>query len=572
MRQIIYFSLLVISCTIIFSCKQEKNNADTYRLQRLDSLLITQPEVIFDSLKLIDPDNLNGYNNAYYNLLDIIAKDKNYFDFNSDSLINETVEQLSKHSKIKSRNYARALMYQGIVRYRMQITDSTAYLPLKNAASIFATIVPADLRNQYLCLYYVGKIHEKNRNYLLSKNYFRKSVEVAKLIQDTAYLYSGYSDIFWMNLNQSNMDEAKKYLDTISKFLLPYDEYQISFRNMQSVYFERTGQCEKSLYLEKQIMQLKSKHGYENGLLVNYYNIAKSYNKLNQLDSAIRYALLCIQSIRDTSNFVNHYYYLNTAEIAEQLNMWEHSSTAYKRAYETLNNNIDKDLNTKVLEIENKYNLAEVENKVLRLRNHTILLVGLLLVLLLILFALVMNQIKQKQIKYLVEERNRLLETEKRLLKEKHEVLISENLKNEQELLNKQLVLSFFQQVSMQNFEMKSFLYDLKANPYITDNKVICSKISKECENYNQKTKINNSNLLSDSKLMTLTGISKVDIEKLNKSERLILLLIAINVDNVGMAVLFNTSTDSIRNRKSQLKKKIEQNKICLNENLRNFI
>ena len=71
---------------------------------------------------------------------------------------------------------------------------------------------------------------------------------------------------------------------------------------------------------------------------------------------------------------------------------------------------------------------------------------------------------------------------------------------------------------------------------------------------------------------MTLTGISKVDIEKLNKSERLILLLIAINVDNVGMAVLFNTSTDSIRNRKSQLKKKIEQNKICLNENLRNFI
>ena len=126
---------------------------------------------------------------------------------------------------------------------------------------------------------------------------------------------------------------------------------------MQSVYFVRTGQCEKSLYLEKQIMQLKSKHGYENGLLVNYYNIAKSYNKLNQLDSAIRYALLCIQSIRDTSNFVNHYYYLNTAEIAEQLNMWEHSSTAYKRAYETLKNNIDKDL---ILSIVQRMNASEV--------------------------------------------------------------------------------------------------------------------------------------------------------------------------------------------------------------------
>ncbi len=570
MKQIIYLCLFVVTFISFSACRQ--NSADTQRLARLDSLLAIQPKLVSDSLKLINPDNLNNYNRAYYNLLDVVAKDKTYFNFSSDSLINSTVDAFSTYRSRTPRNYARSLMYQGIVRYRMNITDSTAYLPLKEAADIFITITPPDLRNQYLCLYCLAEIHDKNRNYLFAKNYFRKSVEVAIQIQDTSYLYSGYSGMFWMNINQSNFEEAKKYLDTISKFVLPSDEYQISFRNMQSVYFERTGQGQQSLDLEKQILKLKNKPEYKNNLLVNYYNISKSYSKINQPDSALKYAISCIQSICDTSNLVNQYYYLNTAEIAEQLKMWERSSTSYKKAYETVAKNNSKDLDTKILELDKKYDLTEAENKVLRLRSNTILLIGLLLVLLLVLFALVLYQIKQRQIKYLIEERAKLLETEKRLLKDKHEVLMNENLKNEQELLNKQLVLSFFQQVSMQNFEMKSFLYDMKANPYIADNKIIYSKISKTCENYNQKTKINNSNLLSDDKLMKLTGISNEDIKKLNKSERLILLLIAINVDNLGMAVLFNTTTDSIRNRKSQLKKKLEQNKILLNEQIRNFI
>lgn len=231
----------------------------------------------------------------------------------------------------------------------------------------------------------------------------------------------------------------------------------------------------------------------------------------------------------------------------------------------------DQESARRVSALEKRERLTEAENKVLHFRNHIILLTGFLVVLLILVFTLVQYLIKQKQIRLLVEERNRLLETEKKLIADRQEALVNQNIVIEQELLNKQLVLSFFRQVSVQNLEMKNFLSDLKANPYIVENKALHARIAKECEDYHHNTKISNGVLFSDDKLITLTGISKSDAEKLNKSEKTILFLMAIHVDNPEIAVLFNTSAESIRNRKSQLKKKIEHNNIHLSEQFKGF-
>jgi hypothetical protein len=64
---------------------------------------------------------------------------------------------------------------------------------------------------------------------------------------------------------------------------------------------------------------------------------------------------------------------------------------------------------------------------------------------------MIQHSIRQKQIKTLTEERNKALENEKLLLYEKRQSLTDENSRNEQELVKKQLILSFFQQASMQN-------------------------------------------------------------------------------------------------------------------------
>ncbi|MBN2764799.1 MAG: hypothetical protein JXR27_00380 [Paludibacteraceae bacterium] len=317
---------------------------------------------------------------------------------------------------------------------------------------------------------------------------------------------------------------------------------------------------------EKQILQLVTQEQYKKPLQTDFYNLAIAYKKINKPDSALHYALKTIELSDTVKSDINHHYYITAAQIATDLQLWKLSSDNYKHAYNILSGNIDKVKSTHILELEKKYNLTEAENKVLHFKNQTYLLAGLILILLLIFIALFLYQIKQKQIKMLIVERNKLLEREKEMLHEKQANLLDDNIKKAQELLNKQLVLSFFQQISMQNLEMKNFLYDLKINPYIVENTVIYEKISKECDSFQRKTTISNSSLFSDSKLTTLTGISAEDILKLNKSEKLLLLLLTVGVDNTGMAVLFNTTADSIRNRKSQLKKKLNQYQIQLNQ------
>lgn len=568
MKQLIYLSLFIVIFISLSACRQEKDNTETARLAQLDNLLSLHPEAVLDSLKQINPSQLSTYNKAYYQLLEIIAKDKTYYEFSSDSLINSTVDVLSTYRSKQTNNYARSLMYQGIVRYRMNITDSIAYQPLKDAKTLFQTLTPPELRNQYLCLYYLGEIHEKNNNTKLASNYYSNAVQIAKSLNDSSYLYSTYSGLFWVSMKRSDYNSAKHYLDTLSNHKMVGDEFTISFKNMQSAYFQYTEQHNNAIKIEKEILKIKDKLQLSHGSISNFYSISKSYLNVSQLDSALKYATLTVEAIQDTNYHLNYLYYHNMGLIAQKMKKWELSSTAYKKTYELMDRNIDKNIDTKLIELEKKYDLTESENTILHFKNRAIILAAILLFLVSVIIILIQHSIRQKQIKILTEQRNQALENEKLLLYEKHQIVIDKNKRNEQELIKKKLILSFFQQVSMQNLEIKNLLYDLKVNTFITKNKNIYNKISEEYDNYNRKSKITEIETFTDDFLIKLTGINHESAKLLNKSEKLMLLLISLDAGNREMSVLFNTSTESIRSRKLKLKKKLEQLNILISKNI----
>ena len=109
---------------LLAACNRERNEAMLLHLQQLDTVLDDNPEAIKDSLLQINPADLSQSNKAYYNLLKTIADDKTYFNFTNDTLINDVEKQLHRHQK-GSELHIRSLIYQGIVRYRMGITDSS---------------------------------------------------------------------------------------------------------------------------------------------------------------------------------------------------------------------------------------------------------------------------------------------------------------------------------------------------------------------------------------------------------------------------------------------------------------
>ena len=58
--------------------------------------------------------------------------------------------------------------------------------------------------------------------------------------------------------------------------------------------------------------------------------------------------------------------------------------------------------------------------------------------------------------------------------------------------------------------------------------------------------------------LKVFTGLTEEAVSVMNNSEKLLLVFKSIGLENEQIAVLFNTTSDSIRSRKSKLKKKLE--------------
>jgi hypothetical protein len=549
MKQTVYLCLLIVTLISFKSCQSEHNNADTARLEVLDSLLALYPEAVIDSLKKINSEQLSTYNKAYYQLLDIIAKDKTYFDFSSDSIINSTVDAVSTYRSKQTQNYARSLMYQGIVRYRMKITDSTAYQPLREAVRVFHSLVPPDLKNQYLCLYYLGEIHDKNNNIDQSRNYYERAVQIAKQLGFRNYVFSSYRNLFWNRMKDADYFQSKSYLDSldISNNQTLSQNYEKD--NMYSSYYKSQGQYSNAIFIDKKMLYYDIKLNDSTSIIADLYRLSQNYKNLNHLDSAFYYGQLAIQFIRDTTSNLNYLYYLNIAEITKRMGSWEKSANAYKNAYELMSRDVDKNLDTKILELEKRYNLAEAENKRLAAENRSYLFLGLSAVLLL---AIIIGLLFYRQYRIKMEVSKQIQE---------------EQLNNQRNMLNrdaaeKQWVEKLYNYVAQQKNGMGELLYKLQNNIAINDNERVRELITATEKSYTTDMKKMSSQLLDDEMFLRFTKLTLEESVKLNESDKFLIMLIICRMSYKQIESLLGSSYDSIRIRKKRLLNKIVENNI----------
>ena len=142
----------------------------------------------------------------------------------------------------------------------------------------------------------------------------------------------------------------------------------------------------------------------------------------------------------------------------------------------------------------------------------------------------------------------------------------------ERKLVEKQFVIPIYRQISQRNLNIKNFLLDLQGNSYIGKNPQILQKIETEYHDFIQTIKINDTQFLSDALFADLTGINTDESRLFNESEKMMMAFIATGSDNQQMATLLNTSVESIRVRKSKLKKKMQENQVKIPENLQNEV
>ena len=564
-RKLLY--ILAATVTLLFtSCNRQRNEADMALLKKADSLLSIHPEAATDSLKTFSNRKLSRFNRGYYQLLEVIALDKNYYNFTSDSLISTAEKKLSGYKGKDPHTYARSLMYLGLVRYRMGVTDSTAYQPLKEATEYFNNITNTDTRKEHLCNYYLGIIHDKNGNLSISNIYLQHALKTAKQLHDSNYLFNTYRDLVWNKLKTSDYKQANKYIDTLETIKHISTAKQYEYLNTYSSYLSEIKNYPKALEIDKTLLLQDLKDKDSTALLADYYKLSNNFCKLNKLDSAYANAIKAINYIVDTTNYANYFYYKNAADIALKINRFENSAKSYSKSIALLDILYEKKNNKIIFELEKKYDKSEAEKEALLYRNRNILTttVAVFLMILLITLLIIWSQRhKQLHLKQLVNEQEKMaLEKNNQLLKERQQRSQLEKQITDQQIMEQQFLLPLYEQITTRNTQIRKFLYDLTTDTHINKMPFLHEKIKNEFKLFDETVHSKNFESLTDDDFSKVTHLVEKELQLLNKSEKLLLSLLVMKVPHQQISVLLNTTPESLSSRKLKLKKKMELNDI----------
>ena len=538
---------LVMLLLFATSCNKGGDEEMLTRLNVWDAMLDHDAQRVADSLKTIDRDELSRAGKAYYDLLKVISDDKTYVNFTSDSLIN-AVSDYYRSSNPEHNNFIRALAYQGIVRTRLGVKDSTVYEPLREAGMLLSDRPDSDPSLGYMIHYFLGNIHYNNRNYPSANDYFQEALGFARDENDSTHVFDTYLALYWNEMGQRDFTSSQNYLDTLSLFyqLLPEKDYFIL--NAQSVFYDLVGDSERALEREKEKLNIFNIQNEKIELSRVYFNISNRYAGLEQLDSAMYYAEKSIDLIPDNDYRQNYLYYHNLSQIAEKQGDYMLSNEYLKQAMEMHNRSLRERLDLQIAELEKIYDLSEAENEVLRARDQIskTIIIALIIVLILVFISM-----------YAVWNRRN---TQLKLLQAEH-LMNQQQLQTEilnEEAAKRKWLLHLYGNIS----DRLTFLqteFEQLSQRYVTSNKKIYQDMRHILKNTDTDLRDITKTLAPDDETFYAYTRLNNDDDFFSMNEKLLLMLLACDADNRQLATFMNTSVDSIRVRKSQLKKKMAE-------------
>lgn len=394
-------SLLGVMASCNFS-----NNQVTNQLKSLDSQLEQQPEMVWDSLKKMDPGSFTPSQQAYYYLLSASATDKNFIYLENDSTLRISLEFYRDHNDYY--NLARSQYYLGkYAQKRQQI--KTAYELFKRAEISNKESKKENPHLLGLIYYQLGLILKQQNNHSEAKIFIDKSYEKFIETKDTVSAVYSLKLKGMLLTSQKNYEEAKEKLfetlDLISALNTSSDE-AFEAKNSTilaiSYFYRQIDSLEKALEYGRQTLMLFSQEKKE--IPSQYYwNILSVFHRQHQLDSTKVYCNKMIIAAKKEDNTIN----LGCGY--KILSLIEEKQGNYKKACELKNyfNKLKDDVNdsrnnNNILELEKRYNNAENERLLLKAENNNLKAYALITI---IIFALLIigfpfyhrhKQLKQK--------------------------------------------------------------------------------------------------------------------------------------------------------------------------------
>ena len=391
---------VVASCTLV-------NNQYTSQLQELDSQLDSQPQMVWDSLKNMNPEEFSESQKAYYYLLSVSATDKNLVYLENDSTLRVALEYFQDHKDYY--NLARSQYYLGKYIYNKQ-KHKEAYELFKEAESNLNHCKSNDLHLYGLIYYQLARSQAKQGFLKESEILSQQAYDIFTQIGDTVSAAYALKTKGIAQIDNKNFNEAKnnlfKSLEIISNIKDQSNKFYEAKRSILfsiSLFYKQIDSLSQSLKYGKECLSLFQKEKKEIPSQ-HYCNVLFTFYRQQKFDSTRVYCNSMIRSAQQNNNTVN---LINGYRI---LSILEEKSGNYKEVCQLKNisnrlkdslNNVRNKIN--LLEVEKRYNNAESQRLILKAENEALkayITIPFIILCFIIIGLLIYNRHKKLKIKY----------------------------------------------------------------------------------------------------------------------------------------------------------------------------
>ena len=301
MRRLLFKTLLI--SFFLSSCfGSSKVQEDIQiRLNSWDSLMLRYPERVYDSLEIVKFPKLSKENRALHSLLYTIASTRLTLRIQNDSLIKESLDWYKKKSDY--RNLCRAYLYYStsIIKDLNFTTDSIRNFYIITAEEILKSKGVNDKITEAFIYKFKafhnvfnrgGKAIIKDINsFVKAEELLEKSNKIFRELNITREIH--ISKLSFLDFFSTLYDYDKK-IEILNSIMnsdsISYDIRKRLYRSYSSSYSSK-GEYSKSIYYQKRLLSLLSAEDtneFENCIST----LSKEYLKLNEPDSALKYANL----------------------------------------------------------------------------------------------------------------------------------------------------------------------------------------------------------------------------------------------------------------------------------------
>ena len=211
------------------------------------------------------------------------------------------------------------------------------------------------------------------------------------------------------------------------------------------------------------------------------------------------------------------------------------------------NQSVRDRVDTRIVELERIYDLTEAENEALRAKQQNLrIIIGMLILTMVLVFILMYARKVRRTAKL------KLLQAEYKMQRQELQAKILK-----EEAGKRKWLLQLYSHISGRLTFLQGE-FETLTQRYISSNPKVYREMEAILKNTNTDLRDITKTIATDDETFYAYTRLKDDEGVFNKTEKMMLMLLACNADNRQLATFMNTSLESIRVRKSQLKKKMQ--------------